>query len=176
MNKYKLINKQTGKEHLCERVVLDGWDYYVSDEKGQVGDIVVEKYVDGTIGLEQIDTLNDIDLLLQKKVIATNNPNIDIPKVVDEVEMWIDETTSILKDEHTIKTSKMCLKAGYNKSQQTHPNSDEDMIEFGNWLSKEYNISNGIGWWHSHESIEDISTKELLQLWKEQKPKTLYYE
>ena len=71
MNKYKLINKTTGEEHICEKVVIDGWDYYVSDDKVQVG---------ATIGLEQIDTLNDIDLLLQKKVIATNNPSIDILK------------------------------------------------------------------------------------------------
>lgn len=79
--KYKLINKQTGEEHICYMVVIDGWDYYISGNEVQVGDIVIEIYVDGTIGLEQIDTLNDIDSSLQKKVIATNNSNIDIPQV-----------------------------------------------------------------------------------------------
>lgn len=44
--------------------------------------------------------------------------------------------------------------------------SEEDMIDFGNWLSKNYNISDGIGWWNSHDSNEDISTKELIQLWR----------
>jgi hypothetical protein len=34
----------------------------------KVGDIVLEGYVDGTKGLEQIDTLNDIDVLLQKRL------------------------------------------------------------------------------------------------------------
>jgi len=31
--KYKLINKQTGEEHLCNKVTIDGFNYYVSDEK-----------------------------------------------------------------------------------------------------------------------------------------------
>jgi hypothetical protein len=44
----------------------------------------------------------------------------------------------------------------------------KDMIEFGNWLSKEYNVSNGIGWWYSHKSNEDVSTEELIKMWKEQ--------
>ena len=40
----------------------------VTDEPIKVGDIVLETYVDGTLGLEQIDTLNDIHPLLHKKV------------------------------------------------------------------------------------------------------------
>jgi len=31
--KYRLINKQTGEEHLCDKVTIDGFDYYVSDDK-----------------------------------------------------------------------------------------------------------------------------------------------
>lgn len=31
--KYKLINKTTGEEHLCDKVIIEGFDYYVSDEK-----------------------------------------------------------------------------------------------------------------------------------------------
>ena len=41
MNKYKLINKQTGEEHLCDKVVIDGWDYYVSDELPQKNDKIL---------------------------------------------------------------------------------------------------------------------------------------
>jgi len=29
--KYKLINAQTKEEHLCDKVTIDGFDYYVSD-------------------------------------------------------------------------------------------------------------------------------------------------
>ena len=46
--------------------------------------------------------------------------------------------------------------------------SEEDIIQLLNFVSKEYNISNGIGWFHTHESIEDISSKEVLDKWFEQ--------
>lgn len=151
--KYKLINKQTGEEHICEKVVIDGWDYYVSDEKGQVGDIVVEKYVDGTIGLEQIDTLNDIDLLLQKKVIATNNPDIDIPKVVELLDYETNKYSEITEEPQRI----IGFALGYNKHQETHPFSEEDVIDFATFR-------NG----------GDV--REEFNLWKEQRTKTLYYE
>ena len=169
---YKLINKQTGEEHICEKVVIDGWDYYVCDEKGQIGDIVIEKYVDGTIGLEQIDTLYDIDLLLQKKVIATNNPSIDIPKVVDEVEILVNKLdTPENLDQFSFDKGFI---DGYNKSQETHSNSDDDMIEFNEWCNKNYEFDNRCNHWFHGNGY--YTTKELLQLWKEQKPKILYYE
>lgn len=163
MNKYKLINKTTGEEHICYMVVIDGWDYYISGNEIQVGDIVIELYVDGTIGLEQIDTLNDIDLLLQKKVIATNNPSIDIPKVVNE-----DEKIGVMAIRYSEKFASkseigytLGFIAGYIESKETHPNSDDDMIDFYEWIMEEDPIG---------------STPEILQLWKEQRPKTLYYE
>lgn len=170
MNKYKLINKKTGEETLCEKVTIDEWDYYVSDEKGQIGDIVVEKYIDGTIGLEQIDTLNDIDLLLQKKVIATNNLNIDIPQILEEPSQdLIHQIAADLGYRMIPKDLEEGIKAGYKESQETHPNSDEDVIEFNVWQKSLLGSKN------DHWLIEK-SDKELLQLWKEQKTKTLYYE
>lgn len=30
--KSKLINTQTKEEHLCEKVTIDGFEYYVSDD------------------------------------------------------------------------------------------------------------------------------------------------
>lgn len=44
--------------------------------------------------------------------------------------------------------------------------SEEDLIELLNFVTKEYNISNGIGWFHTHNSIEDISSKEVLEQFK----------
>lgn len=32
-NIYKLINIKTKEEHLCDKVTIKGFDYYVSDEK-----------------------------------------------------------------------------------------------------------------------------------------------
>jgi len=31
--KYKLINLKTKKEHLCDKVTIDGFDYYVNGEE-----------------------------------------------------------------------------------------------------------------------------------------------
>jgi hypothetical protein len=174
--KYKLINSVTKIETICDKVTIDGFDYYVNDEKLKVKDKFYFE-IDGVSDILEVESEFHLERMSghldNKKVIATNNPNIDIPKVVDEVEqLALSYEMSFTDDDGTTKVD---FKAGYNKSQETHPFSDEDMIEFADWISKEFNISNGIGWWHSHESIEDISTKELLQLWKEQKPKIVYY-
>jgi hypothetical protein len=45
--------------------------------------------------------------------------------------------------------------------------SEEEVVELLNFVSKEYNISNGIGWFHTHKSIEDVSSKEVLDKWFE---------
>lgn len=136
--KYKLINKQTKEEHLCEKVTTDGFDYYVSDAYG-------------------------------KPAIATNNPNIDIPKVVDEIEIKVDE---ILNKELPNFTPyhRRSFFLGYDKSQETHPFSEEDMIEFGDWVR-----NNPYIWNYPDKFNDKRTTKELFQLWKEQKLKTLYY-
>jgi hypothetical protein len=46
--------------------------------------------------------------------------------------------------------------------------NEEDLVKLLDFVSKEYNISNGIGWFHSHESIEDVSSKEVLVEWFKQ--------
>jgi hypothetical protein len=45
--------------------------------------------------------------------------------------------------------------------------TDGDLVKLLDFVSKEYNISNGVGWFHSHESIEDVSSKEVLDKWFE---------
>jgi hypothetical protein len=49
--------------------------------------------------------------------------------------------------------------------------SEEDLIQLLNFVSGEYNISNGIGWFHTHESYEDVTSKEVLDKWFEFKKK-----
>ena len=46
--------------------------------------------------------------------------------------------------------------------------SEEDLILLLNFVSKEYNITNGIGWFCSHDSIEEIQSKDVLNNWFEQ--------
>lgn len=81
---YKLINKTTGEETLCDKVVIDGFDYYVSDEKTKIGDWVVEYQKGGVVG--ELHFVNGGYVLspdIQKKVISTNNTDINVSKLVD---------------------------------------------------------------------------------------------
>jgi hypothetical protein len=47
----------------------------------------------------------------------------------EDVDSWIHETVSSLKDEHTIKTSSICLKAGYNKAREKYKFTEEDILD-----------------------------------------------
>lgn len=53
--KYKLINNQTKEEHVCEKITIDIYDYYVSDDIINTGDWVLSKnsispiFLDGEI-------------------------------------------------------------------------------------------------------------------------------
>ena len=131
--KYKLINKTTKEEYICEKVVIDGWDYYVSNAYGN-------------------------------PAIATNYPYHDIlniPKVVDEVEILVNKLdTPENLDQFSFDKGFI---DGYNKSQETHPFSMED-VQF--MLSEAFKAS---------QEGYQITSDEIIQLWKEQRPKTLYY-
>lgn len=59
-----------------------------------------------------------------------------------------------------------CLKDDANW-QAKKSYSEEDLIQLLSFVSKEYNISNGIGYFHTHESFEDVSSKEVVQKWFE---------
>ena len=166
---HKLINRTTNEEHICQKVTIDGFDYYVSDgtenRSGKIAFINNEVYKNE---LRVVTTAFGNDNLKDcKKVIATNNPNIDIPKVVDEVEILLEkeQQESYKNGKGTISWyEKDKRREYYNKSQETHSFSEEDMLDFALFL--------------------DIFLREkprkthrqLLQLWKEQKPKIVYYE
>lgn len=185
--KYRLIDKTTGIETLCDKVTIDGFDYYVSDEKLKVKDKFYFE-IDGVSDILEVESEFHLERISEhlenKKVIATTNPNIDIPKVVDEVEMlahkyfaeerfnWEQENPNGLKApqsliKHYNKTFTPLFRAGYNKSQETHPFSEEDMIDFAEFYFRE----------EFNATMQDYkSSKEILRLWKEQQLKTVYYE
>jgi hypothetical protein len=176
--KFKLINRQTNEEHICVEIVENGFTYYLTN---------VLEVTDGYIlNLTRIEKYSKDDRKYEKyhKVIATNNPNIDIPKVIDKItEVFknhfdIDSTEDFPKtvgDTNIIEY----FKEGYNKSQQDFPFNEEDMIEFGDWL---INVCNSD--WELNKncyitgvaSITIRNTKELFDIWKSQQIKTIYYE
>jgi hypothetical protein len=86
--------------------------------------------------------------------VATTNHNIDVPKVIDEIkELGIFE------------------KNGYNKSQETHPFSAEDVCEFVEWMNLHYRVLE-----HTLKFKNCSGTKQLLNLWEKEQIKTIYYE
>lgn len=166
--KYKLINKTTGEEHLCDKVVVDGWDYYVSDELPSIGDksVLQTKELGQMILTHFEECESDYK---GKKVIATNNPKIRNINVVDEVNLEFIIKNNIhpsrKEEDPTLWYSIECaIKEGYNKSQETHPFSEEDMIDFAIFYEK--NQGKSLEYWG----------KDLFKIWKEQRTKTLYYE
>ena len=62
--------------------------------------------------------------------------------------------------------SRVTYKEGYNKAKEAYPNSDDDMVEFGEWCENLQKDNKEI-----RRNNPSITRKELLQLWKEQKPK-----
>lgn len=186
---YKLINKQTGEETLCDKVTIDGFDYYVNDDEIKVGDYYLtftNKTVMGNVRRCEDSSYNFNHC---KKVICTNNSNIDdIPKIVNEVEELALKTT--LQPKVLFDKLKKCSQndallidefgdynivkyrettgfiSGYNKSQETHPFSEDDMKNFGKFC-----IENNV----CKEENRYYQYWELLQLWKEQQLKTVYY-
>jgi hypothetical protein len=155
--KYKLINNNTGQQFDCREIEIKGFKYYTIDTA------VGCKY-----GISKLNEVVEIkinyDATLYKGIICTNNPNIDIPKVIDYVESL---GRRYARSRVNGTTAWGSYADGYNKSQETHPFSEEKMIKFSEWYFREtFNTELG----------DDFkSTKELLQLWKEQQPKIVYY-
>ena len=116
-----------------------------------------------------------------KKVIATNNPNIDIPQILEEPnETLIHQIAADLGYRMLPDDLEEGIKAGYKESQETHPFSEQDMIDFVLWKDEnKFSVISTKEDWVS-ELLEYsgcvYTTKELLQLWQEQQPKIVYYE
>lgn len=178
--KYKLINQQTKEEYLCQKVVIEGFDYYVSDDKIIQNDYYIDFRTDND-RVEHFKEKDDwvlVGICDSKKVLATNNPNINIPKVVDEVERlakdyaikevgnWYNEIG--LSGDKWGDETHLDFKNGYNHSQSTHPFSEEDVIEFNDWQTSLLTSKDS-------QLLIDKTTKELLQLWKDQRVQTIYF-
>ena len=234
--KYKLINSKTNEEHLCDKISIDGFDYYVSDDESQIGENVLwvkqtyhgaEEYANyiGKVYIlkkcfpkgkeiilkdfypkksldeirqsikvflektgkqrttEQIEenaiknqaTSGNLYLKIGynisendiKKVIATNNPNIDISQIIEEPnETLIHQIAADLGYRMLPDDLEEGIKAGYKESQKTHPFSKKDLISFAHFYFRE----------EFNSTLQTSkSTEETFQLWKEQQPKTIWY-
>ena len=192
--KVKVINKNINQQFDCEEVEIDGYKYYIDYfQPIEVGKWYISnqsprlcvKIKEGKYPYIHLNNKGEeiADFYTWKGVIiCSNNPNIDIPKVVDEVEdldilksKWYDNQEEDRSEAFVFQYSGIVDDAlekgiiiGYNKSQEMFPFTEEDMIEFVTWV-KEYKFLDGT------KSESEYSKTELLQLWKEQQPKIVYY-
>jgi hypothetical protein len=192
MQKYKLINTKTKEETICNKIQIENFDYYVELINNEEYPDMFTWYVD--IVKNELIHEGDSDNFINpnwKTVIACNNPNIDIPQVVDEIKelskklynQSYDEFNEPTWDEGKLFQRKKGFIEGYNKRKETFPFSEEDIVDFYEWCdcSEEAAL-----FWKKNRVYPDMSgnhykqirenRKKLLQLWKEQQPKIIYYE
>lgn len=185
---YKLINLDTKVETICEKVVVDGFDYYVIEfeiKKGQYQWFHKNESKKPIIIAEN-DLSNDG---YRKLVIATNNSSLtDVPQIVDEVELLAKDMLSLKQIGHNYLPLTKQLYAdgiieGYNKRAETHKWTDEDMVEFQIWSNSSQEADK---FWRNNKMYPQMDgsdnlfyknkTQELLQIFKDQQTKVLYYK
>mgnify|MGYP003520750781 FL=1 len=184
MKKYKLINNLTKEETLCDLVTIDEFDYYVNDNEIIQKDFYIDFRSDGN-KLEQFKTKEDwvlVGICDSKKVITTNNPNIDMPKIINEFENLAEQDADKCEyykhpnSDNGYYDHVEGFKAGYNKAKETHPFTEQDTIDFTEWTQNPDNclyIPKIKTWYYK---TKKYSTRELLQIFKELQPKTIFYE
>ena len=181
MKKYKLINNLTKEETICSLVTIDEFDYYVNDDK--IVDSINVLYNNKIYSTVYSNTVPQGEILLSgfgyvmksscKKVITTNNPNIDIPKIINEFENLAEQDADKCEyykhpnSDNGYYDHVEGFKAGYNKAKETYHFTVQDMLDFG-----KYCINNQL----CKEENRYYQYWELLQIFKEQQIKTIFYE
>lgn len=142
MSKYNLISQKTGHQTLCDKVTIDGFNYYVSEElpKDNQGYWIYIGFNEPLKVVKSNQPLGWFEKLWDKHnyktPVATNNPNIDIPQVVDEVFEFARQEYENLPKEFRFGLERWFsgFRHGYNKAKETHPFTEQDMLEFSWWL------------------------------------------
>ena len=133
---YKLINLETKQEFICEKIEIDGYEYYAYSEKSAFVKgamfITIDNIIHSNYGYNYLDRV----------IIASNNPAIDIPQVVDEVEGLSNKANGYLVYAKNTKAQIFNdgYIVGYNKAKEQYLYSKQDMINFAKFwaLNKDY--------------------------------------
>ncbi len=162
-----IIKKNKNKEEtICEKVKIDGFEYYISDEIAKPREYYYS-YLTNKISVSFIQKNKDL-----KKVLCTNNPNIDIPKIINEFENLAEQDADKCEyykhpnSDNGYYDHVEGFKAGYNKAKETYQFTEQDMIEFSNFVRRHYML----------KLLPKKSYQELLSIWKEQQTKIIFYE
>lgn len=160
---YKLINEKTKEEHICTLVTIDGFEYYIQKNNNSKYPDMFTYYLD--IETNEIEFEGDGDDFINpnwREIIATNNPNINIPKIIDKVSNLSLQLglNMYIRRNYDFEYG---IIIGYNEAKDTYKFTEEDFLNFTEyyknnvWLMKNTN-------------------KEILDIWKEQRIETIYYE
>lgn len=186
---YKLINNATKEETICSLVTIDDFDYYINGENLKENEICpyIMCWLNGTYELfNSNNSISESKRLsgLAKKVIATNNPNIDTPKVINEVENisynWLYDNAENTEIKYPLVPMEYGFQNGYVKAKETYQYTEENLISFAAFCSDNHTLDDSdksnICWQPIFKDGQKQTTQELLSIWKEQQPKILYYE
>lgn len=200
--KVELRNKNKEGFFICDEIELRGFKYYINFDEITDYYLYKQGFLDGTVKTrEEFDSAEwELDRLTHSdkayidravsgvnaqngfrgvyKLIATTNPNIDAPKVIDEVEEWAKYIYPEFEKpvDYAAINARKGFKVGYNKHAETHPNSNEDMTEFSDYTNLNYSFSiyGGEPKYKDKYGIRH-SPDEVLRLWKSQQPQVLYF-
>lgn len=168
--KYKLINTEIKEEFICEKVEVDGFEYYISDEKVQGGTFksLKDKFIVFVFDKKD-NKIYEIDFrvnfcILDRHflVIATNNPSLDIPQIVEEM---ANNNTIKHGFAERVEIPKNAFKNGYNKAKEQYPYNKQDMIEFGKYCNRDAYSANRI-----------TTFEKLLKRFELSQPKIIYFK
>lgn len=194
--KYLLKQNKEDKGVLCDKVTIDGFEYYVDySQPIEVGKWYISnqaprlcvKIKEGKYPYIHLNNKGEeiADFYTWKGVIiCSNNPNIDIPQVVDKLENIVKAYVQELIDCKSVKEhertwiSSICHQS-ITKSQEIYPFSLDDVKEIINLAREQYwdvdnrgFSSNTEGDWSFKYSTED----EIIQKYQETKVLTIFYE
>jgi len=151
--------------------IIETSDYTVAVSEEVLRDVRPHK---GKYHLENGTTINIFptyltDLLECQLIVGytpkNNAPELDLPLlpeivVEDDVEnqKWYKDAISVLKDEHSIKMAKMCLKAGYNAATKVY--SEEDLNSSVTIDGKKYTVGDKVWYGLNKDTPDEITFTE----------------
>jgi hypothetical protein len=168
---YRLINETTKEEFICNKITdRDSFDYYYT-----INLPAEESYCVRFI--REIPYLMTYDKGIEAKqyrIIATNNPSIDLVNQYDNIKKMVGKIQTYFEG---LGVSEEFI-AGYTKSQKTHPFSLDDIVEFNKWkltlrvVKKEDYFLYIL----PHDETKSLTIEELLNYWNSTRIKTVYFK
>jgi hypothetical protein len=162
---YKLINLETKEEFICDKVVIEGMDYYSTKGDINFGDYVTNRF---RVWIWE----DNSSLLGVRKIIATNY------NLIDEVDIIFLKDCEIKKCGCNFCIDRLNNIRGYKTAKETYIFTEDDMIEFIEWINESINpfIKNKNKWIQTCGNSTSWTTKQLLDIWKEQRIETIYFK